>query len=76
MLGKHSKIFAENVRRRCEDYGSIQRLSEQTGIGRITLSRIINEHTPPTLDNACRIALALDCKLPDLLAPPRRRRKK
>ena len=65
-------IFSANVRRHLENRGlSIQDLSDQCGIARSNLSRILHGHENVTLERAERIAMALDVSLAELVTVPR-----
>lgn len=64
--------FRQNLKRRCSEHGSIQKLANAAGITRVYLSEIINGHKSPSLDVAIDIARALGEDINSLTSiPPR-----
>ena len=58
--------FVATVKQLCAQRGDIQAVANAAGIGRVTLSRIINGQQAPTLEIALRISVALDTDLSTL----------
>lgn len=49
---------------------SLADVAEQMGIGRATLSRTINGHRSPTVDELTAFARIVGCEVAQLVAPP------
>jgi DNA-binding phage protein len=70
MAHDDTKAFVANLKIVCAERGSIQRVAAGAEMSRVWLSKILNGHVIPTLDDAIKISEAAGLSLSEMLKSP------